>query len=103
VIAADGIEVATAFALSGREQRGNAVHVARHEPSRVLAECHAKRRIIQLCARALDQRVADPRAMTEWQILCELALPYQWHPQYCDRWRSGPQALASPAPGSAGG
>ena len=55
-----------------------AYHVARWDPARVLAECDAKRRIIEHCG--------------EWvwpdcRVLHLLALPYADHPDYRAEWK----------------
>jgi hypothetical protein len=48
VIAEDGVEVATAFALSGNQQRNVAAYIARHDPACVLVEVKAKRAIVAM-------------------------------------------------------
>jgi hypothetical protein len=47
VLAVDDITVAEAFALSNRQLRATATHIARHNPSRVLVEVEAKRAIVK--------------------------------------------------------
>jgi len=52
-------------------------HVTRHDPARVLAECEAKRLLVEWLA-------MEPR---EDQALAFLALPYADHPDYDEAWR----------------
>lgn len=59
-----------------------AAHVARWDPSRVLAECEAKRRIIT--ALSWDD---DPWRRTRDHLLSLLALPYADRPGYQETWR----------------
>lgn len=47
MLAVDDITVAEAFALSNRQLRATAIHIARHHPTRVLAEVEGKREIIK--------------------------------------------------------
>lgn len=78
-------------------------HAARWHPARVLAECEAKRRIIDLafvhmqfvdgelgCSHSADQirngRCADIDP-AEDSLLRTLALPYESHPDYRSEWR----------------
>ena len=56
------------------DTRANANHIARHDPAHVLAECQAKRRIIE--------RVGNPN----WAGFNNLALPYTDHPDYRQEW-----------------
>ncbi len=65
-------------------------HIARHDPARVLAECEAKRRIVEQC-RWIDQHpdwYSDPDLSGEFTtcevVLSALALPYSDHPDYPD-------------------
>ena len=68
-------------------------HIARHDPARVLAECEAKRRIVEL--HGPDQPYCDlnfsnaDHAYFEGpcQNLQLLALPYADHPDYREEWR----------------
>ena len=58
-------------------------HIARWDPARVLAECEAKRRIVEQLA---------PIAEETWdvdlgRVLKLLALPYADHPDYRQEWR----------------
>jgi len=83
----------------------NAVHVARHDPARVLAEVEAKRRIIDLHKPVTLHRMrdgqlqeiiaceydTDPDGAGWTEFPCEtlrlLALPYDQHPDYDEAWR----------------
>lgn len=49
VLAVDGILVCDGFALSGPQTRATTRHIALHDPVRVLAECAAKRAIVDQC------------------------------------------------------
>ncbi|MFC9821392.1 DUF6221 family protein [Streptomyces erythrochromogenes] len=62
-----------------------AKHIARHDPSRVLAEVDAKRQAIDACETFLhdSEDGTDPCAAT---VLCALALPYADHPDYRQEW-----------------
>lgn len=87
-------------------------HIARHDPARVLAECEAKRKIVerreelegmvravleatQVVPPAADEQAAVDFAVTGVRggivtcddILRRLALPYANHPDYRDEWR----------------
>ena len=76
---------------------GHAVHIARHDPARVLAECEAKRRIVEH-ATSWDATLREtPEGWTEatatayrmamhW-TLAALALPYADHPAFQEEWR----------------
>lgn len=59
-------------------------HIARWDPARVLAECEAKRQIVERCA-AVD--FAMPSTHLAHGVLALLALPYADHPDYRDEWR----------------
>jgi hypothetical protein len=72
-----------------------AVHIARHAPARVLAECEAKRRIVDL-HRAVpvapgrrELTCVEDGALT-WPCptLRFLAAPYADHSDYCVEWRA---------------
>jgi hypothetical protein len=81
---------------------GSAEHVARHDPARVLAECEARRRIVQACRDARPEMTflgTRPPGMADFPIaalgqhqlaavtLALLALPYADHPHYRPEWR----------------
>lgn len=65
-------------------------HFSRHDPARVLAECEAKRRIVEHCTwhstvDGIDYRdFYGPEYETTVRLL---ALPYADHPDYRDEWR----------------
>jgi len=74
----------------------SSAHVLRHHPERVLAECEAKRRIVELHAGAHECSVyakgeVDNCAWVESDDTCStlrlLALPYADHPDYDEAWR----------------
>lgn len=78
--------------------RAERVHIARHHPARVLAECEAKRRIVEREDRRLRERWrerSDEHHMTfeEWfqppfgVTLRDLASIYADHPDYDPSWR----------------
>lgn len=76
--------------------RAAALHVARHHPGRVLADCDAKRRILERCgdlaAYLLDSPDGDMAGWSEAvyvaaDLLRALALPYADHPDYNPEWR----------------
>ena len=61
---------------------------ARHDPARVLAECEAKRRIVD---RYQHGPVGDGEWDAGWDVAMEeamefLALPYANHPDYREEW-----------------
>jgi hypothetical protein len=62
----------------------DAAHIARWHPARVLAECNAKRGIIELQRSDLRDDPADWEAD---EVLRLLALPYADHPDYRSEWR----------------
>jgi len=55
-------------------------HIERWDPARVLAECEAKRRIVEELREAFGSRRVG-------LIFRQLALPYADHPDYDERWR----------------
>jgi hypothetical protein len=77
----------------------DAVHIARWDPARVLAECEAKRRIVEAAdeATGLDmtvdsERLVGPRDLVADPYLGDvmlrlLAMPYADHPDYAEEWR----------------
>lgn len=76
-----------------------AEHIARHDPARVLAECAAKRAIVELHWTAIDQTgaVDGPPLCNEcggdyWpcQTLRLLALPFASHPDFDPAWADTP-------------
>jgi hypothetical protein len=64
----------------------NGAHIARHDPARVLAECDAKREVVNFY-RAVPEGMQQPyRAGLARALRC-LALPYADHPDYDQAWR----------------
>lgn len=62
-------------------------HVYRHDPHAVLAECEAKRRLIEAAEEwRWDRDLAGPDPHSDW-VLELLALPYAGHPDYRDEWK----------------
>ena len=68
-------------------------HIARHDPARVLAECEAKRRIVEeLAIPYIAERRRLMNGQPSWgdehpELLLWLALPYADHPDYREEWR----------------
>jgi hypothetical protein len=56
------------------------------DPSRVLAECEAKRLLVTELPR-WDADVASGWDGIEEMVMCHLALPYAIHPDYDQAWR----------------
>jgi hypothetical protein len=54
-----------------------------HQTARVLAECEAKRQIVEACAEVLAY---DAEALPQ-DVLRFLALPYADHPDYREEWK----------------
>ena len=63
----------------------NLAHIARHDPARVLAECEAKRRIVERAGFLIDE--PDGLGNLCEGILMDLALPYADHEDYREEWR----------------
>lgn len=67
---------------------GDARHIARWNPARVLAECEAKRRIVAVCEPQLGSGGGhDEEAVLANSVLRALADPYADHPNYQQEWR----------------
>jgi uncharacterized protein DUF6221 len=67
-------------------------HYRRHGPSRILAECDAKRRIVEhvqgVANNAGDPPSIEPASLPMLtHVLRLLALPYSDHPDYREEWR----------------
>ena len=69
-------------------------HIARHDPARVLAECEAKRRIVEGLQNILRDapEQADGTALRGyvealWVVVQELAAVYADHPDYRPGWK----------------
>jgi len=69
-------------------EHARARHIARHDPARVLAECAAKRRIVEECAPnvAKDWPFPDGLNLSEF-VVAEFAQPYADHPDFDPAWR----------------
>ncbi|MFJ1900480.1 DUF6221 family protein [Streptomyces sp. NPDC088115] len=74
------------------ESTEDALHIARHDPDRVLREVEAKRMILERFAELSgeDWKPSAPRVVRLQElrdsVRC-LALPYADHPEYQDAWR----------------
>jgi len=79
----DGAEDWAAWAIKGMMRVGMALdsfaHVERWTPARVLAECEARRRIVEDCQRS--------QALAQHRVIRWLALPYADHSDYQDEWK----------------
>ena len=64
---------------------GEGLQLARWSPARVLAECEAKRQIVNRSKMLTAATYASGIAFAE--ILTLLALPYTDHPDYDEEWR----------------
>jgi hypothetical protein len=87
----------------GGHTHDQSLHIARHDPARVLAECEAKRRIVEAAVEAQrgtdgwtrERLKTDTRSpLPEWarrdayaEALRALALPYADHPDYRQGWK----------------
>jgi hypothetical protein len=64
------------------------LHMFRWSPARVLADCEAKRRIVEDYLAQLNSHRSGWDARTPRDLpLRALALPYSDHPDYQDEWR----------------
>ncbi len=76
----------------GPLEPGDAAHIARHDPSRALAEVEAKRRIVQAHAKWCEGRCEAKHpeggfdAAHYWSVK-SLAAVWDDHPDYRDEWR----------------
>ena len=86
--------------ISESDTHPTAAHIARHDPARVLAECAAKRAIVELHrpewfrrewpVRRPDVQLCPACAeqpLWPCQMLRLLALPFASHPEYDEAWR----------------
>ncbi|GHG97281.1 DUF6221 family protein [Amycolatopsis roodepoortensis] len=69
----------------------DAIHIARHDPVRVLADVAAKRQIIGLCNLDFNDD-GEPSCLggygeAYWDVVRLLALSYAEHPDYREEWR----------------
>ena len=87
-----GTEQLCDMALTSRQGWHDAEHIARHDPSRVLAECAAKRAIIELADHALATEIERRDAsalgagLMHSDVICRLAAVYASHPDYRQEW-----------------
>lgn len=68
----------------------DAAHIARWDPARILAECEAKRRLVEHVQDQWDQPYGEPEPFLpiEWtDVLKLLAQPYADHPDFRPEWR----------------
>lgn len=82
---------------NGKPRTWNAHHIAQWDPARVLAECEAKRRIVNDAGFAAHQAEINNRtpatepvfaaALLAFHVLAHLARPYADHPDYDRDWR----------------
>ena len=70
------------------KQRNDAEFIASHNPARVLAECEAKRRIVELHPEMLEWCQGCAYEAYPCRTLRALALPYSDHPDYLPEWRA---------------
>lgn len=81
-----------AVAISHAEEvkTGAALHIARHDPARVLAECEAKRRIVEMHAYDWNPRCLCMACDTPGPCatLRTLALPYRDHSDFDPAWEA---------------
>lgn len=64
----------------------DAVHIARHDPARVLADVEAKRRIVNERPWPIGRNWDQVRAWHDTTLRL-LALPYACHPDYREEWK----------------
>ena len=75
---------------------GDAAHIARHDPARVLREVEAKREILRECEAVQRLNAStgrEPSRFRDW-LLRHLAAVYRDHPDYSPVW--GSLGAASP-------
>lgn len=68
-------------------RKAEAQFVADWQPSRVLAECDAKRRIVEQSQRLIDIPDDSGTEVVLGDVLRALAMPYAGHPDYRDERR----------------
>lgn len=70
------------------QSNADAAHIVRHDPARVMAECEAKREIVEIhSGRDGVCTYRDEYDPNGCGTLRALALPYAEHPDYCEEWR----------------
>jgi uncharacterized protein DUF6221 len=82
-------------AVADSESKADVEHISRWDPARVLAECEAKRRIVEGCIGIIEDRdgyfamldVPEVPAIAESHLRL-LALPYADRPDYREEWRA---------------
>jgi hypothetical protein len=82
------------FVVQSGEVRGTAGdHIARHDPARVLAECEAKRQIVEDFQvlhrdyRETHSETTEARRFQAMVTVARLASVYADHPDYREEWR----------------
>ena len=65
----------------------DSTHIARWDPMRVLAECEAKRRIVEYCASQISVDEQKPEGTQDMTVLLLMALPYATHRDCRPEWR----------------
>src|SRR3954463_11187317 len=76
-------ESSTPVVWGDEQSRPAGNHIARHDPARVLAECEAKRRIVQLSSDTPESE----RQGALGAVARLLALSYADHRDYDEQWR----------------
>lgn len=87
------------FVMSRETTEAQDEHIARHDPARVLAECEAKRRIVDAYSQAKRLRSGDIEGLTDLDharlggeyvalhaAVVRLAAVYADHPDYDQAW-----------------
>jgi len=93
VMAVDEVKVTAGFALSNRQLLATTVHIARHDPARVLREVESKRAIVDAAVIAWNESCNPTDEF--WSgvepmmrgVLRRLASVYADHPDYDPAWR----------------
>ncbi|MFF7190593.1 DUF6221 family protein [Streptomyces sp. NPDC008222] len=96
--AGDGTQVVAGGRWGGEasvfESTEDALHIVRHDPSRVLRDIEAKRQLVKRYERAMENRRAHPDDLASVGALLALhgavkllALPYADRPGYREEWR----------------
>ena len=80
---AKAVTIASTGPEDDRQSMMDARHIARFDPDRVLAECKAKREIVEECERSMLNDSDSSAA--EW-IVGRLAAVYASHPDYDPAW-----------------
>jgi hypothetical protein len=89
VLAVDDVTAAECFALSNRQLRATAAHIARHDPARVLREVEAKRQMIlsHMPVSMVAGWGCSADGITGYcSAMRFLALLYADHPEYRPEW-----------------